>query len=152
MTRETVFDLPTLRRASIGFDQMFQEMDNAFKNSKSATYPPYNVVRITEDEYMISLAVAGFAMDNLDITLDKNLLTIEGDQDEVAGVNYLHRGISARKFRRQFSLADHIEVASAHLSLGMLNIRLKRNVPEELQPKKIEIKSGQEFTLTYGEE
>lgn len=152
MTRQPTFDLPTLRRATIGFDQMFQDMDNAFKNSKSSTYPPYNVVQISNDEYMVSLAVAGFGMDNLDITVDKNILTVEGNQTEVEGVNYLHRGIGTRKFRRQFSLADHIEVEDANLSLGMLNIRLKRNVPEELQPKKIEIKAGEEFTLFHSGE
>jgi molecular chaperone IbpA len=140
MTRLTTLDLPHFHRATIGFDRMFQEMDRMFENSKSNGYPPYNIAQINEDEYMISIAVAGFGMDNLDITLDKNILTIEGtapkgDED----VNYLHKGIGGRSFRRQFTLADHIEVRQAGLELGMLNIHLVRNVPEELQPKKIAI-------------
>jgi molecular chaperone IbpA len=92
---------------------------------------------------MISLAVAGFGMDNLSIEQEKNILTIEGttpkgDED----VNYLHKGIAGRNFRREFTLADHVEVVDASLQLGMLNIHLKREVPEELQPKKIKINEG----------
>ena len=141
MTRLTTLDLPHFHRATVGFDRMFQDMDRMFENSKSNGYPPYNIAQINDDEYMISIAVAGFGMDNLDITLDKNILTIEGtapkgDED----VNYLHKGIGSRSFRRQFTLADHIEVRQAGLELGMLNIHLMRNVPEELQPKKIAIK------------
>ena len=141
MTRLTTFDLPSLRRATIGFDKMFQEMDYMFENSKGSGYPPYNIVEINEDEYMISLAVAGFGMDNLDITVDQNLLTVGGNQLESEGTKYLHRGIGRRNFRRQFTLADHIEVAHATLELGMLNIHLKRDVPEEMQPKRITIKN-----------
>lgn len=141
MTRLTTFDLPSLRRATIGFDRVFQDMDHMFENSKGSGYPPYNIVQINEDEYMISLAVAGFGMDNLDITVDKNLLTVEGNQLESEGTKYLHRGIGRRNFRRQFTLADHIEVEDATLELGMLNIHLKRNIPEEMQPKRIAIKN-----------
>mgnify|MGYP000949495809 CR=1 FL=1 len=141
MTRLTTLDLPHFHRATVGFDRLFQEMDRAFENSKSSGYPPYNIAQINEDEYMISIAVAGFGMDNLDITLDKRILTVEGtapkgDED----VNYLHKGIGGRNFRRQFTLAEHVEVEQAGLELGMLNIHLKRNVPEEMQPKKIAIK------------
>ena len=142
MTRLTTLDLPQLHRATIGFDRLFQEMDRAFENTKSTGYPPYNIAQINEDEYMISLAVAGFGMDNLDITLEKNILTVEGTApkgDEE--VNYLHKGIGGRSFRRQFTLADHIEVENATLELGMLNIHLVRNVPEALQPKKIAIRN-----------
>ena len=153
MTRLTTLDLPSFRRATIGFDRLFEEMDRQFANSTSQGYPPYNIAQINEDEYMISIAVAGFGMDNLDITKDKNILRIEGTSpkgDEK--VNYLHKGIGGRNFRREFTLADHVEVVDANLSLGMLNIRLKREVPEELQPKKIEIKTGPEFTLTVDSE
>jgi molecular chaperone IbpA len=153
MTRLTTLDLPSFRRATIGFDRMFDEMEARFANSASNGYPPYNIAQLSEDEYMISIAVAGFGMDNLDITKDKNTLRIEGTSpkgDE--NVNYLHKGIGGRNFRREFTLADHVEVVDANLSLGMLNIRLKREVPEELQPKKIEIKTGPEFTLTVDSE
>ena len=142
MTRLTTLDLPQLHRATIGFDRLFQEMDRAFENTKSTGYPPYNIAQINDDEYMISIAVAGFGMDNLDITLEKNILTVEGTApkgDEE--VNYLHKGIGGRSFRRQFTLADHIEVETATLELGMLNIHLVRNVPEALQPKKIAIRN-----------
>lgn len=150
MTRLTTLDLPSLHRATIGFGSLFSEIERQFANSTGNGYPPYNIAQINEDEFMISLAVAGFGMDNLDITKDKNILRVEGtgpvpgDED----VHYLHKGIGGRNFRREFTLADHVEVVDASLSLGMLNICLKREVPEELQPKKIEIKSGSESTLT----
>ena len=139
MTRLTTLDLPQLHRATVGFDRMFQDM---FDNNKSAGYPPYNIVQDNEDEYTISLAVAGFNMDNLSITLEKSVLTVEGTP--VANDNdatYLYRGIAGRGFTREFRLADHIEVTSASLELGMLHIQLKREVPEALQPKKIAINS-----------
>ena len=132
--------LPSIHRHFVGFDNMFNEMDRLFENSKSQGYPPYNIAQINENEYMISLAVAGFSMDNLEITKDKNTLKIEGTApkgDE--SVNYLHKGIGGRSFRREFTLAEHVDVANANLELGMLNIHLKREVPEELQPKKIKI-------------
>ena len=140
MTRLTTLDLPSFRRATIGFDRLFEEMDRQFANSTSQGYPPYNIAQINNDEYMISIAVAGFGMDNLDITKDKNILRIEGTAPKGGeNVNYLHKGIGGRNFRREFTLADHVEVVSAGLDLGMLNIYLKREVPEELQPKKIAI-------------
>ena len=140
MTRITTLDLPSFQRATIGFDRLFNEIERQFSNSSSSGYPPYNIAQINEDEYMISVAVAGFGMDNLDITKDKNILRIEGTSpkgDET--VNYLHKGIGGRNFRREFTLADHVEVNGATLELGMLNIHLKREVPEELQPRKIAI-------------
>ena len=140
MTRLTTLDLPNFHRATIGFDRMFNELERTFANSQSNGYPPYNIAQINEDEYMISLAVAGFGMDNLEITKDGNILRVEGTSpkgDE--NVNYLHKGIGGRNFRREFTLADHVEVQNAGLELGMLNIHLKREVPEELQPKKIKI-------------
>jgi molecular chaperone IbpA len=148
MTRLQTLDLPTFTRASIGFDRLFDEINREFANSKSTGYPPYNIAQINEDEYMISIAVAGFGMDNLDITLEKNVLTVEGTTppgDEK--VNYLHKGIGGRNFRRQFTLAEHIEVEQAGLELGMLNIHLVRNVPEEMQPKKIAIKNFDNKTI-----
>lgn len=140
MTRLTTLDLPQLHRATIGFHKMFDDLEFTNRTNGSG-YPPYNVVEINENEYMISLAVAGFGMDNLDITLEKNILTVEGTApkgDEE--VNYLHKGIGGRNFRRQFTLAEHIEVEQAGLELGMLNIHLVRNVPEAQKPKKIAIK------------
>ena len=144
MTRLTTLDIPSLHRATIGFDRLFDEMERKFANSPNSNgYPPYNIVQINDDEYMISLAVAGFGMDNLDITKDGNILTVEGTSPKGGeNVNYLHKGIAGRNFRREFTLADHVEVEGASLELGMLNIHLVREVPEELQPKKIEIRDN----------
>ena len=144
MTRLTTLDLPTFHRATIGFDRLFDELERGFANSPNGNgYPPYNIAQVNDDEYVITLAVAGFSMDNLDIEKDKNVLKIEGTApkgDEE--VNYLHKGIAGRNFRREFTLADHVEVVNATLDNGMLNVYLKREVPEELQPKKIEINAG----------
>lgn len=141
MTRLTTLDLPSFHRATVGFDRIFNDIERQFANSQTTSnYPPYNVAEINENEWVISIAVAGFGMDNLSIVLDKNVLTVEGtppigDED----VKFLHKGIAGRSFRRVFTLAEHVEVANATLELGMLNIHLTRNVPEELQPKKIAI-------------
>ena len=141
MTRLTTLDLPTFARATIGFDRMFEQLDREFANTKSTGYPPYNVVQENDDEYTISLAIAGFTMEDLDITLEKNVLTIEGTSPEVPeGKKYLHKGIGNRNFRRQFTLAEHIEVEDAELEHGMLHINLVRNVPEAQKPKKISIR------------
>ena len=141
MTRLTTLDLPSFHRSTVGFDRLFNELDRQFANSQSQGYPPYNIAQINEDEFMITLAVAGFGMDNLDITKDGNILRVEGTSPKGGeNVNYLHKGIGERNFRREFTLADHVEVESAGLEHGMLNIHLKREVPEELQPKKIAIK------------
>ena len=153
MTRLTTLDLPSIHRHFVGFDRMFDEMDRMFENSAKGTgYPPYNIAKLNDNEFMISLAVAGFAMNNLEITKDKDTLKIvgtapKGDDD----VNYLHRGIGGRSFRREFTLAEHVDVHNAELANGMLNIHLKREVPEELQPKKIEINAGKTIEGTVSE-
>jgi molecular chaperone IbpA len=135
-------DIPSLHKFGIGFDTMFDELHRIHSQQSGTNYPPYNVVQISEDEYMISLAVAGFGLDNLTVTKDKNFLIIEGKQHELTDdvePNYLHRGISARDFRREFKLADHVEINNAHLELGILNINLKRDIPEAQKPKTIAI-------------
>lgn len=141
MTRITNLDFPSFHRSTIGFDKMFEELNRSFANSQSNGYPPYNIMQQNDNEFTISLAVAGFSMDDLNITKDKNSLSIEGKSpkniDEEK--NYLHKGVAARSFRREFTLADYVEVVHAELKLGMLNISLKREMPEELQPKKISI-------------
>ena len=144
MTRLTTLNLPHLHKATIGFDRLFNELERGFANSPNGNgYPPYNIEQLNEDEFMISLAVAGFSMDNLEITKDGNLLTVEGTMPEAdEKTTYLHKGISSRKFRREFTLADYVEVENATLELGMLNVHLKREVPEELQPKKIAINNN----------
>ena len=137
------FDIPTLTKFGIGFDNMFDELMRVSAQQSSTNYPPYNIVQINEDEYMISLAVAGFGLDNLSVTKDKKFLIIEGkeyqpDSDKIVP-NYLHKGISNRDFRREFQLADHVEISNAHLELGILSVYLKREVPEDAKPKTIAI-------------
>jgi molecular chaperone IbpA len=138
------FDLPSIHKFGIGFDNLFDDLMRVNAQQSNTNYPPYNIVQINEDEYMISLAVAGFGHDDLSITKDKKTLVIEGkhqagDEDENSAHTYLHKGISERNFRREFTLADHVEISHAHLELGILNIHLKREVPEEAKPKTIAI-------------
>ena len=140
------FDLPAIHKFGIGFDNLFDDLMRVNAQQSNNNYPPYNIVQINDDEYMISLAVAGFGHDNLLVTKDKNFLIIEGthsvtklaDEDD-ANYTYLHTGISERSFRREFQLADHVEIGNAHLELGILNVHLKREVPEEAKPKTIAI-------------
>lgn len=141
MTKLTTLDLTPLTRASVGFDRLFEQMDRHFANGASTGYPPYNIIHLSEDEYQITLAVAGFSMDDLEITKNGNVLNIEGEikRDEENTVNYIHKGIAGRSFRRQFTLADYVEVERADLELGMLHVYLKRYIPEEKQPKRIPI-------------
>ena len=137
------FDIPALTKFGIGFDNMFDELMRVSAQQSTSNYPPYNIVQVNEDETTISLAVAGFGLDNLSVTKDKNFLIIEGKEyqsdSEKIVPNYLHKGISNRDFRREFKLADHWEISNAHLELGILSIHLKREVPEEAKPKTIAI-------------
>ncbi len=139
------FDIPALTKFGIGFDNMFDELLRVNAQQSNNNYPPYNIVQINDDEFMISLAVAGFGFDNLSVTKDKKFLIIEGKhsretvENEDISARYLHKGISERGFRREFQLADHVEISNAHLELGILNIHLKREVPEEARPKTIAI-------------
>lgn len=137
------FDLPAITKFGIGFDNMFDELMRVTAQQSSTNYPPYNIVQVNDDEYTISLAVAGFGLDNLSVTKDKNFLIIEGKEyqpdTEKVVPNYLHKGISNRDFRREFQLADHVEISGAHLELGILSVHLKREVPENAKPKTIAI-------------
>jgi len=137
------FDIPSIHKFGIGFDNMFDELMRVSAQQSTSNYPPYNIVQINEDEYMISLAVAGFGLDNLSVTKDKKFLIIEGKEyqpdSEKIMPNYLHKGISNRDFRREFQLADHVEISNAHLELGILSVYLKREVPEDAKPKTIAI-------------
>jgi molecular chaperone IbpA len=146
MTKNTLtlrsFDIPQLHKFTVGFDNMFDEILRVNAQQANSNYPPYNVVQINEDEFIISLAVAGFGLDNLSVTKDKNFLIIEGVsliKEDTSEVNFLYRGISARDFRREFKLADHVEIENAHLELGILNIHLKRDVPVDQKPRAIAI-------------
>ena len=139
------FDIPAIHKFGIGFDNLFDDLMRVNAQQSNNNYPPYDIVQINDDEYMISLAVAGFGHDNLNITKDKKTLVIEGKHsrenmdNEESTTKYLHKGISERSFRREFQLADHVEISNAHLELGILNVYLKREVPEEAKPKTIAI-------------
>jgi len=136
-------DIPAFHKFGIGFDNMFDELLRVNAQQSNNNYPPYNIVQINEDEFMISIAVAGFGHDNLTVTKEKNFLIIDGahstDTVNTNTINYLHRGISERNFRREFQLADHVEITNAHLELGVLNLYLKREVPEAQKPRNIQI-------------
>lgn len=139
------FDIPTITKFGIGFDNLFDDLLRINAQQSNSNYPPYDIVQINDDEYMISLAVAGFGPDDLSVTKDKKTLIIEGRHSRETVENtdstakYLHKGISERSFRREFTLADHVEISNAHLELGILSIHLKREVPEEAKPKSIAI-------------
>lgn len=137
------FDIPSIHKFGVGFDTLFDELARVTNSQANTNYPPYNVVKHTDDKFAIELAVAGFREGDINITVDKNNLTIAGEQvtnlDETTSVEYLHRGISQRSFARTFTLADHVEVVNAVVANGILTVTLERKVPVELQPKKIAI-------------
>jgi molecular chaperone IbpA len=136
------FDLPAIHKFGIGFDNLFDDLMRVNAQQSNNNYPPYNIVQVNDDEYTISVAVAGFGYEDLSVTKDKKTLIIEGKHatdEDTQEVNYLHKGISERSFRREFTLADHVEINHAHLELGILSIHLRREVPEEAKPKIIAI-------------
>jgi molecular chaperone IbpA len=133
-------DIPSIHKFAVGFDSLFDEMIRINAQQGGTNYPPFNIVQINEDEYVISLAVAGFGPDNIDVTKEGNYLVIDGVPVlPLEDINYLHKGISTRSFRREFKLADHVEIENCNLELGILSIKLKRTIPEEQKPKKIAI-------------
>jgi molecular chaperone IbpA len=135
-------DLPSLHRHAIGFDRLFDELNRTFANSKNdGNYPPYNIVSLSNDSFVIEVAVAGFGDSELDIELKDNVLTVKGERTktDVQSPEYLHKGISDRNFTRSFTLADNVEVKAATVRNGILAVALERIVPEEQRPKKIAI-------------
>ncbi|WP_412058653.1 Hsp20 family protein [Bartonella sp. DGB2] len=147
-------DFSPLYRSTVGFDRLFSLFDSMTQPEPAQSYPPYNIERLSENAYRISMAVAGFAQNEIDIEAHRNQLTIKGEKtpiEEDASVEFLYRGIAARSFERRFHLADHVEVMGAELENGLLHILLKREIPEELKPRKISIhanlvKDGQAAT------
>lgn len=146
MTRLTTLDFPHFHRATVGFDRIFNEMDRIFDNTKTNSYPPYNIIKADENVYFIEIAVAGFDYEDFDIELHKGVLTVRADvKNSDSNTNYIHKGIAARNFERKFTLADTVEVDNVSLHQGMLTIKLVNNIPEEQQPKKIEITKYDNF-------
>ena len=137
----TDLNFSPLFRSTIGFDRVFDLLENASRTQSFESWPPYDIMRTSEDSYRITMAVAGFAESELTITHEPNLLVVTGDKPEPEG-DYLHRGIPGTSFERRFELADHVKVANANLQNGLLTIELVREVPEEMKPRKIAIKGG----------
>lgn len=137
-------DLTPLFRSTVGFDRLDKLFEAAFRDaSRDVSYPPYNIARTGETAYRITMAVAGFGEGDLDITVHENVLTVRGQLREAEkDVAYLHRGIAQRAFEHRFQLADHVRVVDASLDKGLLNIRLEREIPETLKPRKVEIGGG----------
>lgn len=134
------FDLTPLYRSAIGFDRLASMMESANTGSNNNGYPPYNIELLSENHYRISMAVAGFAQDDLDITSHENTLTVKGTKESNdEQKNYLYQGIAERGFERRFQLADHIKVTGADMENGLLHIDLVRDVPEAAKPKTIAI-------------
>lgn len=135
------FDIPSIHKFAVGFDNIFDELQRVNQQQSNTNYPPYNVIKHDDDHFVIELAVAGFREGDINITVEKNILTISGEQTIVRDkeFEYLHRGISARTFARTFTLADYVEVTSAKAENGILVIELERQVPEEQKPKTIAI-------------
>ncbi|MGB3500234.1 MAG: Hsp20 family protein [Mesorhizobium sp.] len=139
------FDFSPLYRSTVGFDRLFSMLDQVGQADSGTSYPPYNIERTGEDAYRITLAIAGFSEDEISIEAHRNVLTVKGEKkDESAneGSELLYRGIASRAFERRFQLADHVEVNGASLKNGLLHVDLKRNIPEEMKPRKIEITSA----------
>lgn len=135
------FDLPAIHKFGIGFDSMFDELMRVTSQQTNSNYPPHNVIKTGENTVTIEVAVAGFAEGEIDISLNKRVLTIAGERmiKDDEQWEYLHRGISSRDFRHTFTLAEHVEVKSAAIKNGILSVLLEREVPEEQRPKSIAI-------------
>jgi len=140
-------DFSPLYRSSIGFDRVVNLLNNSQRLQAVDTWPHYDIVKTGEDEYRISMAVAGFDESDLDITQDRNLLVVKGSKAEDQQGEYLHRGIPARSFERRFELADHVRVEDASLASGLLTVSLRREIPDALRPRKISIGSGSQDTV-----
>jgi molecular chaperone IbpA len=132
------YDFAPLWRSTIGFDRLFDLLDESQRAAEDH-YPPYNIERLGEDRYQISLALAGFSPDDLTITAEQNVLMVEGRKAEKEQHEYLYQGISARPFKRQFNLADYVQVKNAALDNGLLRIELVREIPEAMKPRRISI-------------
>ncbi|MEM9223203.1 MAG: Hsp20 family protein [Pseudomonadota bacterium] len=138
------FDLTPLYRSTVGFDRLFSMLDNPPSANQAQTYPPYNIERTAADEYRITMAVAGFKENELNVEVKENTLTVTGSRSdgETDDANMLYRGIAARAFERRFQLADHVVVVGASLDHGLLHVSLRREVPEAKKARTVSINGG----------
>ena len=137
----TAHDFSPLFRSSVGFDRIFDLLENATRVQTLDNWPPYNIEKADEDQYRITMAVAGFSPDELNLTTQPNWLVVSGQKQGEESTQYLHRGIATRSFERRFELADHVKVKDARLDNGLLTIELVREVPEEMRPRRIEVQA-----------
>jgi len=137
------FDFSPLYRSTVGFDRLFNLLDASSRVEQLNNWPPYNIEKMGEDQYRITMAVAGFSPEELTITAQANALVVTGQKKgSEDGAQYLHRGIATRAFKQSFDLADHVRVTGANLQDGLLTIELRREVPEALKPRRIEISAA----------
>ena len=141
------FDPTPFWRSTVGFDRLFDMLDQTAQYQANDTYPPYNIERADDDNYRITLALAGFSPDEITITAEQNVLTVEGSKAQKPETEYLYQGISARPFRRVFNLAEYVQVKNASFEDGLLKIELVREVPEAMKPRRIAI-NGATFQPT----
>jgi molecular chaperone IbpA len=146
----TAYDFSPLFRSSVGFDRIFDLLENATRVQAIDNWPPYNIEKVGEDQYRITMAVAGFSPDELNLTSQPNWLVVSGQKQGEESTQYLHRGIATRSFERRFELADHVKVKDARLDNGLLTIELVREVPEEMRPRRIEVQAWN--ALSTGEQ
>jgi molecular chaperone IbpA len=140
LNMRTNFDFTPYRRSTVGFDRLFDLLETGMRADAADGYPPFDIVREDEDSYRITLAVAGFAPDEIEIVAQQNQLSVTGKRaDDADAGEYLHRGIASRAFERRFQLADFIEVGAARFENGLLSIELKRVIPEAMKPRTIAI-------------
>ena len=135
----TTFDFSPLYRTSVGFDRLASLMSSASRQDQGTSFPPYNIRVTGEDNYRITMAVAGFSDNDIEITSEQNRLLVAGNRADEEQGEYLHRGIATRSFERRFNLADHVKVRSASMENGLLHIDLEREIPEAMKPRTIEI-------------
>jgi molecular chaperone IbpA len=143
----TAFDFAPFRRSTVGFDRLFDMLENSNLGQTQENYPPFDLIRKGENDYTIQLAVAGFRPDEIDITAQQNVLLVSGrksDETEEKSDDFIYRGIANRSFERRFALADHIQVKGADLKDGLLSIDLVREIPEAMKARKINIGGGSE--------
>lgn len=144
----SAFDFAPFRRSTIGFDRLFDLLENSATGQGGENYPPFDLIKLDDNRYRISLAVAGFRRDEIEITAQQNQLVVTGKKADDDKADYIHRGIANRSFERRFGLADHIRVTDADLSDGMLSIELVREIPEAMKPRKIQIGGSSPATET----
>lgn len=135
----SAFDFAPYRRSAIGFDRLFDMIEHNAATGSQENYPPFDLVKLGDNEYRIDLAVAGFSRDEIDITAQQNVLIVSGQKGDGDSQDFVHRGIATRSFERRFALADHIVVRAADLKDGLLSVTLVREIPEAMKPRKIEI-------------